>query len=54
MLTEEIPGPQHHFKDDHGLINFVTGMAGKETIVEECCYETEVEPDIKTNNTDSP
>ena len=44
MLKDDIPGPQHDPKDNHGLKDFVTGVAGtKETKVEEVYYEKEVE-----------
>ena len=44
MVSQEIPGPQHVFTDDHGMIDFVSD--GKRTEQKDnYCYGEEIEVD---------
>ena len=51
MLAQTIPGKEHCFDCDHGMINFVTGRTNLEESVEkQNCYENKVEVEIETEN----
>ena len=37
MLAQEIPGPQHLYEDEHGLIDFVPGASSVKKTDNESC-----------------
>ena len=55
MLAQTIPGKEHCFDCDHGMINFVTGRNDLEESEEQAnaCYDNEIEVEFTNDGKSS-